>query len=133
MQSKKKKQLNFIIPLVIYPFDVMISINESWDDFAKSVTNKWGADILENFKKYDHPNGEGLSYVYTSESKLCCMLKVHFFENNPNGHGILAHEIFHACEFVLRQCGVKLNSNSHEAYAYLIGYLTTEIYKKIHS
>lgn len=128
---KSVGKINFVIPLIIYPFDVMVSFNQSWDEFGKSVTKKWGAEILDDFKKYDHPLGSGISYVYTSESKLCSILKVHSFKNNYFCKGVLAHEIFHSCEFVLRQCGFELNSNSHEAYAYLIGYLTQEIYKKV--
>lgn len=126
----KVKKLNFIIPLAIYPFDIMFSFNQNYDEFGKSVINKWPPTILEDFKKYEHPNGKGLTYIYVSETHLCCMVKIDYFNINKD-HGILAHEIFHACEFILRKCGFELNSNSHEAYAYLIGYVTQEVYKKL--
>lgn len=46
-------------------------------------------------------------------------------------YGILQHEIFHAADLALRHMGITLSDDSDEAYAYLIEYLTTEIYKKL--
>lgn len=46
-------------------------------------------------------------------------------------YGTLAHEIFHAVTFILTRIGMSLTNESDEAYAYLIGYLTKEIYKHI--
>lgn len=33
-------KLNFIIPLTVYPFDVMVSINQSNDEIEKSLKAK---------------------------------------------------------------------------------------------
>ena len=50
----------------------------------------------------------------------------------PEEFGTLQHEIFHIAASLLWRIGMKLKvKSSDEAYAYLIGYLTTEIYKKI--
>lgn len=125
------KAKNFIVPLVIYPFDVMVSLNENYDQFADAVTKRWGSEILEDFKKYERPTQAGLSYVYTSEMCLCCIVKMMHFKKDGNGIGTLCHEIFHTTEFVLRKCNLSLNESSHEAYAYLHGYLMQEIYKKL--
>lgn len=46
-------------------------------------------------------------------------------------HSTLAHEIFHAVDFIMRDIGMKLTEHSHEAYAYLVGYLTEQIYKRL--
>ena len=45
-------------------------------------------------------------------------------------HGNIAHEIYHTCNFILMARGVE-HSESDEAYAYLVGYLTDEVYKAI--
>lgn len=42
----KKKSLNFIIPLTVYPFDVMVSISES-DEVLFEKLKKKGVDILD--------------------------------------------------------------------------------------
>lgn len=46
-------------------------------------------------------------------------------------YGTLSHEIFHAAEYILREIGMPLSLDSNEAYAYLIGYLTKEIFAHI--
>ena len=44
----------------------------------------------------------------------------------------LAHEIFHAVEFLFDRVGIKHDiDKSSEAYAYQIDYLTYQIYNKI--
>lgn len=128
MSTKSK---NFIVPLVVYPFDVMVSINETYDQFGKAVVKKWDPSILDDFTKHTTHNQGALTYVFTSESHLCVMMKLNNFKKDGDGFGTLAHEIFHAVEFVLRRVGLTLNSSSFEAYAYLIGYLTKEIYSKL--
>ena len=123
--------MNFIVPLIIYPFDVMVSINQDYDEFGKAVVKRWDSTILDDFKKQENVNQAGLAYVFTSESHLCAMIKMDGLVKDGKGLGSLVHEIFHVSEFVLRKCGLVLNENSHEAYAYLIGYLTQEIYAKL--
>lgn len=128
----KKKALNFTFPIRVYPYDIMISLNESWDDFSKNVTNKFGPELLDDFNKTEHPVSQhGLTYVYTSDSCLCCILKIHYFSKTAEDYGVLAHEIFHSAEFILRKCGLELNAGSHEAYAYLVGFITKEICKEL--
>jgi hypothetical protein len=52
----------------------------------------------------------------------------------PEDFGSLAHEIFHAVSFVMYKIGQTLEIRvSDESYAYLIGYLTKEIYKKLNT
>lgn len=45
-------------------------------------------------------------------------------------YGILQHEIFHAIDQILKYIGMTLSDDSDEAYAYLIEYVTREIYKR---
>jgi len=129
--SKSAEPKNFIVPLVIYPFDVMVSVNQKHNQFAKSVIKKWDSSIMDDFKKSERLNAAGFTYFFTSESHFGCVIKINNFKCDAKGLSILVHEIFHAAEFVLRECGFKLNSNSHEGYAYLIGYLTEQIFSKL--
>ena len=43
-------------------------------------------------------------------------------------HGVIAHEIYHLVKLILNHRGVKYCEESEEAYAYLIDWLTDEIY-----
>ncbi|HQV54299.1 MAG TPA: hypothetical protein PLX17_02240 [Chitinophagaceae bacterium] len=124
-----KKKLNFIIPLVIYPFDVMVSFGE---------TNE---EIDKHFKKYNlsaddismatitSKTVQGRTVMFSTNQTLIRLVK---FTGTPKDYGNLQHEIFHAVTFVMDRIGMKLVvEESDEAYSYLIDYLTVEIYKKI--
>jgi len=42
---------------------------------------------------------------------------------------VIAHEIFHVVEFLMDKLTMSLCQENDETYAYLIGYITKEIYK----
>ena len=46
-------------------------------------------------------------------------------------NGCIAHEIFHAASMLLRSRGIELSEESEEAYAYLIDWMTSIVYKII--
>lgn len=50
-----------------------------------------------------------------------------------DGHhlGVLAHESFHAAEFLLRERGLTLTDSSDEAYAYYIAWIFRNVYKRL--
>jgi len=57
-------------------------------------------------------------------------LKLH--PQTPIQKGYLAHEIFHAVTFIMDRMGIEfVLMKSDECFAYTIGYVTTEIYKKL--
>ena len=45
-------------------------------------------------------------------------------------YGTLSHEIFHSVDTIFRFIGMNLTEDSDESYAYMIGYLTTQIYTR---
>lgn len=59
------------------------------------------------------------------------ILRTWSYPIDPESHSTLAHEIFHVVDMVLRAVGMTLTVSSHESYAYLIGYLTEQIYKRL--
>lgn len=121
----RNESLNFVIPLIIYPFEVMVSFQQTDIELTNSLKHKgWRWDDLLKFK------GDGRFIIYHDINGAVIRLK--WFPTAPDLHGTLAHEIFHAATFLLDKAGAKLKVGvSDEAYAYLIGYLTTEIYKKL--
>lgn len=48
-----------------------------------------------------------------------------------NDLAILNHEIFHCTCFILNRCGIQMSKKSDEAFAYLIQYLTEQIYNEL--
>lgn len=116
-----------VIPLVIYPFDVYISINQTDDE------------LIESMDGQDMTDSDGLFNLSETTSARCVMLPsnltvIRYKINKQIHHDHIAHEIFHAVTFIMERIGMELViMKSDEAYAYLIGYLTKEVYKLIYN
>lgn len=121
---KREKKLNFIVPLVIYPFDVMVSVGQS-DDELKESLSKFNCEWDESMSYI----GNGRFIINENNQSIIRLA------NYPETYfelGVLAHEIFHCVTHVLNRIGMKfILYKSDEAYSYLIGYLTEEIYNKL--
>ena len=118
--------LNFIVSLGVYPFDVMVSIGESDEEVRKQLENR-GINVSQT--DFTHSSQQSGRTAIFSENVV--LLRIYNSQKSAMWHGVLAHEIFHASEFVLERIGMRLTLDSDEAYAYLIGYLTEKIYEKI--
>jgi hypothetical protein len=128
------KSLNKIIPLVIYPFEIMISFNETDKQIIKalkkfSITPKSSTEeTLFDMDKSKNKVGRMVMFVgKQTVIRLNFMPKL----NDPIGLSLLQHEIFHATGFILSEINTPLNNDTHEVYAYLIQYLTEVIYKSL--
>lgn len=121
-----KKSFN-VIPLVIYPFDVVVSINQTDKEFCKSM------------KGQDMTDSEGLFNLPKTTSARCVMLPsnltvIRFKIDKEICHDHIAHEIFHAATFIMERIGMEfIVMKSDEAYAYLIGYLTKKVYEILYN
>lgn len=125
----KKSKMNFIIPLVVYPFDVAVSFGESDEDLDKFF-DKYGltADDV-NLATITSKTVQGRTVMFSTNQTL---IRLPAIPKTPTDYGYLQHEIFHAVTFIMDRIGMKLVLlKSDESYAYLISYLTTEIYKRI--
>lgn len=118
--------LPFIINCKVYPFDVMVYFGEDREPLYRNLKKYLSESDIKELREYKYgfaksvmfPNGQTLLYM----------------KRKPETHfelGTLAHEIFHCTCFIMDRVGIKLTDESDEAYAYLIGYLTNEILKKI--
>lgn len=124
-----EKSKNFIIPLIIYPFDVMISIGQTDIELIKSV-KKYGLTKDDIHELLDLPTtlqGRAVLLFETNHS----FIRLKKSPKTTKEFGTLAHEIFHSVDFILRTIGITLSKDSDEAYAYLIGYLTEKIYDNL--
>jgi hypothetical protein len=115
---------NFIIKLNPYPYDVMVSFNQT-DKQLQQYLKKYNCE-WHDLMKFE---GSGRFYINSNNQSL---IRIANYPKSNEDFGTLQHEIFHCVTYVLDRIGMKLKlHNSDEAYAYLIGYLTTEIYKNI--
>ena len=118
------KSINFILPLVIYPLDIMVSIAQTDCELRKELIkcgSVWN-DIMKCL-------GDGL-YVMTPSNQS--LIRIKKYPITPREYGILQHEIFHAVTNIMHRIGMKfIILKSDEAYAYLVQYITEAIYTKM--
>lgn len=122
---------NFIIPLVIYPFDVMVSIAQSDDDLKKEILKYKGTEEVKNnfdMCKWNSPTNRGKTVCMGGKQTI---IRLRYYPRTPEYKGVLSHEVFHAAHFIMENLEMPLCNKNDEAYAYLIDYITKEIYKKI--
>ncbi len=129
MAKTKVKKMNFIIPLVVYPFDVMVSFGQTneevevlFEEYNLTAEDVSIATITSNTVR-------GRTVMFSTNQTL---IRIVEYPVSCLDYGNLQHEIFHAVTFIMDRIGMKLVvEESDEAYAYLVSYITTEIYKKI--
>lgn len=125
----KTKSINFIIPLVVYPFDVMISIGETNEQIDKHLSkyNLTPEDV--SLATITSSTVQGRTVMFSSNQTL---IRLKDYPVTNRNWADLSHEIFHAVAFIMWKIGMPLEINkSDEAYAYLISYISEEIYKKL--
>lgn len=116
--------MNFIVPLVVYPFDIMFSFGETDEQLKKSL-KKYNCEWSDKMEY----GGMGIFYINDKNQSL---IRVYNIPKICEDYGTLQHEIFHAVTYILDRVGMKLKlRTSDEAYAYLIGYITKEVYLRI--
>jgi hypothetical protein len=103
----------------------MFSINQTDEELRAELSNlgiEWD-NLLEMT-----PTTKGRTVMLTGNETV---IRIKHYPKYPEDNGVLSHEVFHAVTFILNHIGMKLCRKSDEAYAYLTGYLTTEIYKAL--
>ena len=88
--SKNRKRLNFVLPLVIYPFDIMISFGET-DQEIMSALKKNGI-IESDYSFYDENvcpySNHGYVYVDKSQVYTATDFKTSFSTSGTYGIGV---------------------------------------------
>lgn len=107
----------------------MVSFGETDEQVIKRL-NKTNVR-KDEYHLITEMKGQGRAVVFDCGAT---MLRLYNYPKYPEDYGSLSHEIFHIVSFVMYRIGQPLEVRvSDEAYAYLIGYLTKEIYKKINN
>lgn len=122
--------ISFIISLHVFPFDVFVSIGQSDRQLKQCIKKYSFSELIQEVNEVLSlpANCEGKTYTLSSGATI---LRIVNTPKTPHDFGIITHEIFHAVDSIMRQVGVELSDTSDEVYAYLCGYLTTQIYENI--
>jgi len=129
LTAKQNVGSYFIIKLNIYPFDIMVSIDEPDEAILERLIRE--GNTKKEFKEILNLDEtvRGICIMLPSNQTV---IRLKRFHKKHDMIGVIVHEAFHATTFILERIGVKLGlSVSDEAYAYLIEFITTEIYNKL--
>lgn len=113
----------FILNSPIYCLDTLVGLGTDPTKLIKKF------NTLGDFKAIpDNFSGEGRTEIFEGGASI---LWTKEFPETPSDFGVLSHEIFHLVTLILDQRGIKFSFDCDEAYAYYIGFITEQIYKKI--
>lgn len=119
------KQKNFTLSYVVYPFDIMFSFGETDKELFPKLRRM---GIKE-------PEAAQISGITTARTVMFAegptIVRLKWIPRSAFECGVLHHEIFHAVHFLLSRISIELCEQSGEAFAYLIQYLTEQVYKRI--
>jgi len=132
MKKAKPTSMNFIVPLVVYPFDVLVTFGQTNEQVEKLLKSKGiTADDDIELAMLRESTVRGRACMFSNNASLIRLTKIPVI---PADFAHLQHEIFHVVHFIMDRVGMKyVTEISDEAYAYLIQHLTKEIYMKIFS
>lgn len=130
MTNKKPailKSQHFLVKNDIYPFDILVSINETAEKVKRTLKRfqikPEDCDFIKEFTTQ-----KAATY------RLPANQVVIRFKTVPNKHefmAIVAHEALHATSFILNKVGIPFDQeNSEEAYTYLMQHICYVIYQK---
>lgn len=127
---KKPKKICRVVDLVVYPFSVMVAFGVSDDEMREHLSRySLPEDDIVPALFGDNVTVKGRTVMFSNNATL---IRTRHFPVSVTQYGQLQHEIFHAVCFIMEQVGMPLQVMvSDEAYAYLIQYLTTQIYEMI--
>ncbi len=118
----------FTISVPIYLIDVIVSFGET-DAEVKEYLTSIGLTKKEVKPSMLKDKSDGIALMYSNNNLLLRLKKL------PETYyylGVLHHEIFHVVTLIMNKLSMKFELyKSDEAYAYLLEYITVEIYKEI--
>lgn len=136
MKKKKIKKKFFLIELPIYNIDIAISVGQTIQQLRSSLSKIWDEIIWdEGFPEEIPAHAGGMTLRRTVG--LFAVPYAIVFPKHPlskddfEGHASIAHEAGHVAIEILVSRGIPLTYDTEEAYTYLMGHLSREIYKNL--
>src|ERR1051325_10597203 len=101
----KEKNINFIIDAGTYPFDVMVSINQTDKQLGESL-DLYGPLPVKEIESCRYTPGVGKAR-FVMFSMGASVIRFKHLPETPEDYGHLAHEIFHISACILDRVGMK--------------------------
>ena len=130
--SKKTQYptVNFIFPMYVYPFDLMVSIGQNDEEITGSLKK---AGVTKDVEMCHYGDNGAARYTIWPGGRNLCLIRLKFLPRSSHDYGMLSHEILHVVISAIRLIGGKISDcgSSDEMYTYLMSYITEQILKRI--
>ena len=118
------KNIFEVIIGTVYPFDVLVSINQTDDEFYSEVGHLSDDNLEEVFLNLDETV---LARSYFTKNNVSIVRFVNI-DKDDIPHGLISHEALHITSYMLNKVGINFNFETEEACAYLLHYIVDAIY-----
>ena len=120
---------NFIIKLVVFPYDIYVSVDESDEVLSQALIS---LGVKEEDFLFLMNMRETTSGRYDLLKSNQSVIRIKSCSDKYTMIDTIAHESLHAVTFIFDHMGLELKLDiSDEAYAYAIGYVTSEICRRL--
>lgn len=121
MRAKKSAHKNFILSWELYPFDVMVSVGETTDQVLKRIRRTSYKLTDEEVEQLNMgPTHKGRTVMLRGGQTI---LRLTRFNGDPDSVATLAHEAFHAVEFLFARIATTHRDEGEEPWAYALEWL----------
>lgn len=128
-QKKKEQGVFLILDGGTFPYDIGLAINMPLENLIKRLEKSWKLDDEE--KEWLIMPGTGRTVMLKSNVTII-QASTEKLPNKGGLDGVIAHEIFHAVEFIMDKAGIKYHYDyTGEVFAYLIQHFTQQVYGKL--
>lgn len=121
------KNIFEVIKGTVYPFDILVSINQTDDEFYSEVSHLSDDDLESVFLNLDE-TVLARSYITKNNVSIIRFMNLDK-ENIP--HGLISHEALHITSYIFKRVGIDFSFETEEAYAYFLNYIVDNIYSTI--
>lgn len=127
----------FVIDVELYNCQFLISVNQDNEDLVVSLVQ---SGVL--YSAEDPEFGDYMGHFLNMKKNYLAKTVMHdngvisikinkFDKNNPGDMATLIHELSHAAMFTFDRIGMPHNSDTDEAYSYLLGFLTKKFFENV--
>lgn len=119
----KLKKQTFTVDHGTYPFDIIVYIAYTAEEVIAHMNKK--VELTDEEKDALDSNGDARTAMLNGGGTVIQLRNpLHFYPQ-------LAHEVFHAVEFLFNRIGIPYDIESSESWAYQIQYVTGSILEKL--
>lgn len=122
------KKKHFVVSHGTYPFDVLVCIGLKQKKVVKVLGKKLHRRLSESESESLWMKGTGRTIFFEGGQTI---IRIDAMRRQSDFIPTLAHEVFHAVEFLFDRVGVKHSLDSGEVFAYQIQHVMTQILKRM--